>query len=118
MWEKLDYKWYRCAMDNLFSSVKLALAASDKNLLDNPLLIHGVVWKNGCRMPPLVRQDEKKGEKAKYLMPGSVKAAALKGNSKAKDLIVASCYDQKPFYMLSNCVEEIIWVVLSRRIIS
>ncbi len=51
-------------------------------------------------------------------MRGTVKATVLKGNSKAKDLIVASCYDQKPFYMLSNYVEEIMWVILLRRIFS
>ena len=57
MWEKLDNKWHRCDMDNLLSLVKLTLAASDKNFLDNPLLIYSVLRENGREMPPLVHQD-------------------------------------------------------------
>ncbi len=66
----------------------------------------------------MVQQQEKKGKKTKAKVCGRVKAAVLEGNERAKDLVVASCYDQKPFYMLSNCVEEISWVLRSRRVFS
>jgi hypothetical protein len=38
---------------------------------------------------------------------GTVKAAVLKGDSMSSDLVVASSYDQKPFYMISSKCDEV-----------
>jgi hypothetical protein len=46
-------------------------------------------------------QEEKTGRAADAAR-GTVKAAVLKGDSRSSNLVVASCYDQKPFYMISH----------------
>jgi len=35
-----------------------------------------------------------------------VKAAILRGDIQSSDLVVALCYDQKPFYMISHSCEH------------
>ncbi len=89
-------------MNNLFSSVCLALASVDPTVMKNPLLIHGVMQKTGCGMPPIECPEEKKGKKLKAKARGTVKAEVLFGDPWSHNLIIASCYDQKPFYMLSK----------------
>jgi len=37
---------------------------------------------------------------------GTVKAAILRGDIQSSDLVVALCYDQKPFYMISHSCEH------------
>ena len=32
------------------------------------------------------------------------------------DLIVASCYDQKPFYMISHSCESVTWVPVTKKV--
>jgi hypothetical protein len=50
-----------------------------------------------------VFQEEKTGRAANAAR-GMVKAAVLKGDNQSSGLVVASCYNQKPFYMiLSRC---------------
>jgi hypothetical protein len=69
--------------------------------LPKPVLVHGVLRKSGRGCPPSVLQEDKTG-KAAEATRGTVKAAVLKGDSMSSDLVVASCYDQKPFYMISS----------------
>eukprot|EP00957_Ditylum_brightwellii_P030528 2312189-Ditylum_brightwellii.AAC.1 len=38
-----------------------------------------------------------------------MKAAVLRGDSWAPDIIFASCYDQKPFIMISSMATEVTW---------
>ncbi len=95
---------HRCKMDNLYNSVKHAQAAY---LLPNPVLIHGVLRKSGRGCPPCVVQEEKTGRAADQAR-GTVKAAVLKGDSWLSDLIVASCYNQKPFYIISHSCENML----------
>jgi hypothetical protein len=90
-------------MDNLFNTVKLACAAY---LLPKPVLIHGVLRKSGRGCPPCVMQEEKLGKHADAAR-GMVKAAVLKEDSMSSDLVVASCYDQKLFYMISSKCENV-----------
>ncbi len=66
-------------------------------------------------MPPLVFQDEMKGKQADAVR-GMVKATVLKGDSQSDNLVIASCYDQKPFYMILHSVEEVTWVVYENQI--
>jgi hypothetical protein len=100
MFRNLVESGHHCTMDNLFNSVKLARAAYS---IEKPVLVHGVLRKTGRGAPPMVFQEEKTG-KAAVAARGTVKAAVLKGDSLLSDLDVASCFDQKPFYMIShNC---------------
>ncbi len=112
MFMNLRESGHRCKMDNLFNSVKLAQAAY---LLPNPVLIHGVLQKSGGGCPPCVVQEEKMGRAADQAR-GTVKAAMLKGDSRSSDLIVASCYNQKPFYMISHSCENVSWTPVTKNV--
>ena len=93
-------------MDNLFVAVKLALEAYS---LPTRVGIHGVIRKSNRGVPPCVLQEDATGKKADKVR-GTVLAAVLKGDGRASNLIVSSCFDQKPFYMLSHSAEEVTWV--------
>ena len=114
MFGNLRESGHGCKMDNLFNSVRLAQAAYS---LPKPVLIHGVLRKSGRGCPPCVFQDEKTG-KAAELARGTVKAAVLKGDSRSSNLVVASCYDQKPFYMISHSCESVTWTTCERTVYS
>jgi hypothetical protein len=103
---------HHCTMDNLFNSVKLARAAY---CLEKKVLIHGVLRKSGRGAPPMVFQEEKTG-KAAEAARGTVKAAVLKGDSLSSDLVVASCYDQKPFYMISHNCKSVGWTPITKKL--
>ncbi len=45
-----------------------------------------------------------------------VKSAVLKGDSMSSDLVVASSYNQKPFYMISSKCKEVIWEPITKRV--
>jgi len=112
MFQHLRESGHRCKMDNLFNSVKLAQAACS---LPNPVLIHGVLCKSGRGCPSNVVQEDKPGRAADAAR-GTVKAAVLKGNSQSSNLVVASCYDQKPFYMILLSCENVTWMPISNRV--
>ena len=112
MFSNLRESYHTCTMDNLFNSVKLARAAYS---LPKPVLVHGVLRKSGRGCPPSVLQEDKTG-KAAEATRGTVKAAVLKGDSQSSDLVVASCYDQKPFYMISSKCEEVSWTPVVKKV--
>jgi hypothetical protein len=114
MFGNLRESGHGCKMDNLFNSVRLAQAAYS---LEKPVLIHGVLRKSGRGCPPCVFQEEKTG-KAAELAKGTVKAAVLKGDSRSSNLVVASCYDQKPFYMISHSCESVTWTICEKKVYS
>lgn len=69
-------------------------------------------------MPPIVFQEDLgTGSKADAAR-GTVKAAVLKGDSKSHDLVIASCYDQKPYYMQSHSCSDITWDTITKRVYS
>ncbi len=103
---------HRCKMDNLLNSVKLAQAVYS---LPNPVLVHGVLRKSGRGCPPCVIQEDKQGKAADQAR-GTMKAAVLKGDSWSSDLVLASCYDQKPFYMISHSCESVTWVPVTKKV--
>eukprot|EP00957_Ditylum_brightwellii_P151026 11500183-Ditylum_brightwellii.AAC.1 len=47
---------------------------------------------------------------------GTVKSAVLQRESHADAIVVASCYDQKPFYMVSSVTKEITWTRVTRKV--
>jgi hypothetical protein len=96
MFGNLRESYHCCTMDNLFNSVKLACAAY---LLPKPVLVQGVLRKSSRGCPPCVMQEEKLGKHANAAR-GTMKAAVLKEDSMSSDLVIALCYDQKPFYMI------------------
>ena len=112
MFMHLRESGHRCKMDNLFSSVKLAQAAYS---LPNPVLIHGVLRQSGRGSTPNVVQEDKMGRAADAAW-GTVKAAVLKGDSRSSDLVIASCYDQKPFYMISHSCESVTWTSIEKKV--
>ena len=99
--------------DNLFVSVNLAREAF---MCPTKVKIHGVIWKSGHGVPQCVIQEELlSGEKADVAR-GAVRAAVLEGDFKSSNLVMASIYDQKPFYLLSHTTSEITWVQISKKI--
>ena len=54
-------------------------------------------------------QEELTGKRAAAAR-GTLKVAVLRGNSKSKDLVCVSCYDQKPFYMISHSIPKVTWI--------
>jgi len=60
-------------------------------------------------------QEEKMGRAADAAR-GTVKAAVLKGDSRLSNLVVASCYDQKPFYMISHSCESVPWMTIMKKV--
>ncbi|MFM8621986.1 MAG: hypothetical protein ACKOB3_01190, partial [Holophagaceae bacterium] len=112
MFKNLRESGHQCKMDNLFNSVKLAQAAY---CLPNPVLVHGVLRKSGRGCRPCVMQDEKTGRAADTAR-GTIKAAVLKGDSRSSNLVVASCYDQKPFYMISHSCESVTWTTITKKV--
>ena len=112
MFGNLRESGHGCKMDNLFHSVKLALAV---HALDQKVKVHGVLRKSGWGCPPCVIQEEKTG-KAAEAARNTVNAAILRGDSQSSDLVVASFYDQKPFYIISHSCENITWIPLSKKV--
>ena len=112
MFGNLRESGHGCKMDNLFHSVKLALAV---HALDQKVKVHGVLRKSGWGCPPCVIQEEKTGKAAKAAR-NTVNAAVLRGDSQSSDLVVASFYDQKPFYIISHSCENITWIPLTKKV--
>ena len=113
MFENLDEVGRQSKLDNLFNSANLARASFSLPKVKT----HGVLRlrKTGRGVNEVFIQKELKGKRADAAR-GTVKAVVLRGDSKSSNLIVASCYDQKPFYMISHSIEEITWVEHSKKI--
>ncbi len=62
MFKNLKDIIHECKMDNLFNSINLARAAYS---LPQKVKIHGVIWKSGHGVPPIVFQEDLKGKHAK-----------------------------------------------------
>ena len=97
---------HQCNMDNLLNYVSLERA---EYVLKKRVLIHGLIRKSGRGVCSAVIQDEQTVKRADSVR-GTVKVAVLKCDSDSSDLIFASCYDQKPLYMLTHGVKEVTWV--------
>jgi len=106
--------YHRVNMDNLFNSVKFSIAAAN---CKTKVLTQGVFRKNSRGAPPIVFQEEVTGKKAEAAR-GTVKAAVLKGDPRAQGLIVASCFDQKPFYMVSDVATKVGWNAVEKKVFS
>ncbi len=100
-----------CKMDYQFNSVNLACAAYD---LEKKVLIHGNIQKHGSTVPPLVVQEEV-NEKQAAAVHGTVKAAVLKNDRCLSNLIIASCYDQKSFYIILHSMLQVSWIKCSKQ---
>ena len=90
-------------MNKFFVAVKLVLEVYS---LPTRVGIHGVISNINRGVHLCVLQEdvtEKKADKVR----GSVKASVLKGDSRASNLIGASCFNWKPFYMMSHSAEEV-----------
>ncbi len=56
--------------------------------------------------------------KAAKAARGMVKAVVLKGDSQSSGLVVASCYNQKPFFMISNRCKSVMWMPIMKKLLS
>jgi hypothetical protein len=97
-------------MDNLFNSVKLFCTAF---CLKKPVLVHRVLRKSGQGCPPYVLQEAGRAANAAR---GTVKAVVLKGDGQSSDLVIALCYDQKPFYMISSRCKSVTWMPIMTKL--
>ena len=125
MFSRLDDQGHECNMDNLYNSVNFARAAynlevSDKdgNSVKKYVKTQGVVRASGRGVPPCVRQEMPKGKAAQMAAKGTTKLAVLRGDPNSSDLLVGSCYDQRPFYMLSHAASSVGWVEKSKKVYS
>jgi hypothetical protein len=98
-------------MDNLFNLVKLAHAVYS---LPKPNLVHSFLRKSSHGCPWCVVQEDKVGRLAK-VAKGTVKVAVLKGDSMSLDLVITSCFDQKPFYMISSKCKKVSWEPVTKK---
>ena len=112
MFGNLREHYHCCTMEDLFNFVKLSCAAYS---LPKPVLVHGFLRMSGRGCPLCVVQEEKVGKHAKAAR-GTVEAAVLKGDSMSSDLVVASCYNQKSFYMISSKCDEVWWIPVAKKV--
>ena len=125
MFSRLEDDGHECNMDNLYNSVNFARAAynlevvdKDGNSIKKRVKTQGVVRASGRGVPPSVRQEVPKGKAAQEAAKGTTKLAVLKGDTKSSNLLIGSCYDQRPFYMLSNAASSVGWVEKSKKVYS
>ena len=78
----------------------------------------GVIRPHGRGVTPLVKQVDVKSAKKKEKARGTVKLARLCGDNLTKGLLIGPCFDQKPFYILTNAAEKVTWDVVTRQVYS
>ena len=88
-------------------------------ILDQKVMMHGVIRKNGRGVPKCIVQDKKTTKQGVEEVKGTVKAAVLQQDEQCGDLMVmASFYDSKPVYFCTNACEAIVWVEMKRKVYS
>ena len=97
---------YKCGMDNLFMSPKLAKFALHES--GKRVMIHGVC-RVGQEIPQRIIQDVKTKKEDLLQARGTVKASVLTGDPSCTNLVAASLCDTKPVYLLSNACDKIEW---------
>eukprot|EP01043_Picozoa_sp_COSAG02_P009074 COSAG02_NODE_302_length_25234_cov_43.365307_14_plen_804_part_00 len=107
----LPNDWTRIFMDNLYNSVKFCRAAYTIKCLT-----HGVARTWGRGIPDSVLQSEEKNLDKQDSVRGMVKAAILKDDPVAPDIVAASVYDTKPVHFVSSVVDKIEWLTKERKV--
>jgi hypothetical protein len=113
MFEQLPSKFYRCGMDNLYMSSKLALYAFTCRA---KVYVHGVTRHHNKGIPKCVEQIAYTTKELILKNRGTLKVARLVGEPRLKDLIAVSYYDVKPFYFMTNSWDEIKWIKKTRQV--
>ena len=122
MFSRLDDQGHEVNMDNLYNSVNFACASFNLEVEENGELVkkrvktQGVTRGSGRGVPACVKQEEPKGKAAQDAARGTTKLAVLRGDPSSQNLLVSSCYDQKPFYMLSHVAPSVNWVQVSKKV--
>ena len=106
---------YTLGMDNLFNSAKLCRMAL---AMDQKVMVHGVTRPKLRGIPLIVKQEEVSKKKELEKVRHTVKAAVLKGDEVAKDLVSISLYDTKPVYFLTSACGEINWIKKEKEVYS
>ena len=107
MFEQLQGKNFTCGLDNLYISAKFCRAALT---LDQQIMTHGVCRTSNRGLPKCVLMQEKCNDIEKAAARGQVKAAVLKGDEHAKDMIAFSVYDTKPVHFISTASLSLKWI--------
>ena len=125
MFSRLEDDGHEVNMDNLYNSVKFARHAYSLQVPQDRgeprkkrVKTQGVVRPHGRGVTELVKQTVPKNKAALEAARGTTKVAVLTGDPMSEHLIMASCVDQKPFYMLSMAAEKIDWVTKKKMIYS
>ena len=125
MFSCLNDQGHKCNMNNLYNSINFARTAynlemydKDGNSVRKCVKTQGVVRASGRGVPPCVRQEMLEGKAALEAAKGTTKLALLKGDPKSCNLLVGSCYDQRPFYMLLHAVSSVGWVEKTKKVYS
>ena len=112
MINQLPSKHYTLGMDNLYTSVRFARAAY---LTDQKVMIHGVIRPVKRGVPEIVRQVDMSTKEDKAEARNNLKVSKLVGTEPGVNIVIASIYDSKPVYILSNCCEEVKWIVKQKK---
>jgi len=115
MIEQLPAQYYSMGMDNLFSSVKFTRSAFQ---VKQHVMTHGVVRPKNRGVPEIVMQNEVTRKAELQEARNTLKVARLVGAEEGLDIVIASVYDSKPVYILSNCCEEVKWIVKEKEVYS
>ena len=99
-------------MDSLFNLVNLACKVF---ALPAKVKMDGVIQRSHRDVPSIVIQEELKGKRTDTVR-GMLKVVVLQGDSKSRDLVFVSNYDQKPFYMISHSISTVTWVVKEKKV--
>lgn len=92
-------------MNDLFNCVQFTIAAASYK---TPVLTKEVLQHIDYSAAPCIIQKEIKGKKANAV-GGTIKAAIVKDDPQAQNIIFPCYFDQKPFYMISNVANKVGW---------
>ena len=93
-------------------------AAASVTMVPMFVKTQGVIRPSMWGVTPLVKQADVKSMKKREKVRGTVKLARLCGDNMTKDLLIGSCFDQKPFYILTNAAEKVTWDTMTRMVYS
>ena len=123
MFSQLEDDGREVNMDNLYNSVKFSRVAFSLKVPQERgepkrkrIKTQGVIRASRRGVCPEVNQEVPKTKTALEKARGTTKVAGLQNDPDSEHLIIGSCVDQKPFYMLSMAAEKIDWAEKTKMI--
>ena len=81
-------------------------------------MLHGVICSSGCGVPKCIQQETLVKKEEIEAARGTLKVALLKNDDKCSGMVMASFYDKKPVYVITQGAEVIEWVEKERKVYS